>query len=203
MKTKPIITGIIGLFSIALLSGCATGGAGYIESGSTESIVSMNKIDTQDWQNAAAQMVDSLLSSGALENAPRHPAVLAISRIINDTQQMVDTDSLIKKIRVMLSKSGKVVTTTTVGLGGRSEDPLAKSQGEYAAFMNDNPAESATMMPDYSLSGKLLESRTNVGRKKQVTYSFQLSLTQMTTGYAVWEDEVLITKQGKTNSVGW
>lgn len=202
MTVKSIITGTAGILLIALLGGCATGSS-YIESGGTKSIVSLNKIDIQDWQNAANDMVDSLLVSGCLENSPRVPAVLAISRITNDTQQMIDTDQLIKKIRVRLSKSGKVVTTTTVGLGGHAEDPLAKSQAEYAAFMNDAPAQSAVTMPDYSLSGKLLESRTNVGRTKQVTYSFQLSLTQLSKGYAVWEDEVQITKQGKKGSVGW
>ena len=203
IKNKSIVLGSSGLLSIALLGGCATGGASYIESGGTESIVSLNKIDVQDWQNASNQMVDSLLISGQLEKAPHQPAVLAISRITNNTKQMVDTDSLVKKIRIQLSKSGKVVTTTTLGLGGKAEDPLAKSQGEYAAFMNDKPAESASVMPYYSLSGKLLESRTNVGSKKQVTYAFQLSLTEISTGLAVWEDEVEITKAGKKNSVGW
>lgn len=202
MNIKTVTAGVVGSISILLAGGCATG-AGYIESGGTESIVSLDKIDIQDWQNAADKMVKSLLTSGRLEGATRQPAVLAISRITNNTQQMVDTDSLVKKIRVQLSKSGKVVTTTTVGLNGASEDPLAKSQAEYAAFMNDNSSQPATTMPDYSLSGKLLEARTKVGRKQQVTYSFQMSLTQISTGLAIWEDEVQITKQGKKNSVGW
>ena len=203
MNIKQIMTGAAGLVAIAVLSGCATGKASRIESGGTQSIVSLDKIDIQDWQNAANDMVDSLLVSGCLANAPRQPAVMAISRITNDTQQMVDTDRLVKKIRIKLTNSGKVVTTTTVGLNGKAEDPLAKSQADYTAFMNDEPAQTPASMPDYSLSGKLLESRTNVGRTKQVTYSFQLSLTQLSTGYAVWEDEVLITKQGKKGSVGW
>ncbi|QBG47991.1 penicillin-binding protein activator LpoB [Verrucomicrobia bacterium S94] len=200
MNNKNIVTGVLGLTSALLISGCATQ-TGYIESGGTESIVSLNKIDIQDWQNAADQMVQSLLTSGRLENAPRQPAVLAISRITNNTQQMVDTDALVKKIRVQLNKSGKVVTTTTIGLGGAAEDPLAKSQAEYNAFMNDE--KPAVAQPDFSLSGKLTESRTNAGRKKQVTYAFHLSLTQISTGLAIWEDEVEITKQGKKNSVGW
>lgn len=201
---KAFLATCVGVAAI-IITGCqstGTGGARYVDSQGTETIVSLDRINIQDWNNAANELVASLLTSGALERAPQQPAILAISRIINNTQQQVDTDSLVKKIRVDLNKTGKVVTTTTMGLGGRAEDPLAKSASEYAAFMNDDPAPPATM-PHYSLSGKLLEDRARVGNKRQVTYSFQLSLTEVATGLAVWEDEKQITKQGKRASVGW
>lgn len=202
-KTIKLATaGTIGI-SALFIAGCqTTGGAKYIDSQGTETIVSLNAINIQDWNNAASEMVTSLLESGVLERAPRQPAVLAISRIVNNTQQQVDTDSLVKKIRVDLNKTGKVVTTTTMGLGGRAEDPLAKSASEYEAFMNDEPAPTVNM-PDYSLSGKLLEDRARAGSQRQVTYTFQLSLTEVATGLAVWEDEKQITKLGKRANVGW
>lgn len=199
---KSIIFGA-GCAAMLLVSGCASTNARYINSQGTETVVSLNQINIQDWNNAADQLVSSLLESGALERAPKQPAVLAISRIINNTQQHVDTDSLVKKIRVSLNRTGKVVTTTTMGLGGRAEDPLAKSASEYAAFMNDEPAAATTHLPDYSLSGKLLEDRVRVGKDRQVTYSFQLSLTEITSGLAVWEDETQITKAGRKATVGW
>ena len=185
------------------LTGCETtsSNARYVESSGTETIVSLDQINIQDWNQAADRLVASLLESGVLERAAKQPAVLGISRIINNTQQQVDTDSLVKKIRVDLNRTGKVVTTTTVGLGGRAEDPLAKSTAEYNAFMNDAPA--APVMPDYSLSGKLLEDRAKSGSTRQVTYSFQLSLTEVATGLAVWEEEEQITKMGKRAAVGW
>ena len=194
---------VTALLSILLLSGCAHSGARYIDSQGTETIVSLNQINIQDWSNAADQLVQSLLTSGVLERAPRQPAVLAISRIINNTQQHVDTDSLVKKIRVSLNRTGKVATTMTMGLGGRAEDPLAKEAAEYAAFMNDQPAASTTTMPDYTLTAKLLEDRAKAGRTRQTTYSFQMSLTAVASGLAVWEDEVQITKSGRKPSVGW
>jgi uncharacterized protein (TIGR02722 family) len=186
-----------------MLGGCATNNARYINPQGTETIVSLNQINIQDWNNAADRLIASLLESGTLERAPKQPAVLAISRIINNTQQQVDTDSLVKKIRVALNRTGKVVTTTTMGLGGRAEDPLAKSASEYAAFMNDEPAATTTHLPDYSLSGKLLEDRVRAGRDRQVTYSFQLSLTEVASGLAVWEEETQISKAGRKPSVGW
>lgn len=191
---------ILSLPAVLLLGGCAS--TRYINPEGPETIVSLNRINIQDWNNAADRLVASLLESGTLERAPRQPAVLAISRIINNTQQMVDTDSLVKKIRVSLNRTGKVVTTTTLGIGGQVEDPLARDVADYHAFMNDQPATETTL-PDYSLSGKLLEDRVRAGRTRQVTYSFQLTLTEVATGLAVWEEETQITKAGNKSSVGW
>lgn len=200
-QIKKKYTVLIVSLAALLHSGCQTTGARYVDAGGTESIVSLNQINSQDWMVAADQMVQSLIISGALEQSDRQPAVLAISRIVNDTLQRVDTDALVKKIRIALNKTGKVVTTTTVAVGGRVEDPLAKSVSEYENFVNDQPQEFDA--PDYSLSGKLLEQRASSGNNRQVNYIFQLSLTQTSTGYAVWEDEVNIQKIGRRNTVGW
>ena len=90
-----------------------------------------------------------------------------------------------------------------MGMGGRVEDPLAKDAADYAAFMNDKPAATASAMPDYSLSGKLLENKVSAGRDRQTTFTFQMSLTEVASGYAIWEDEVQITKAGRKSTVGW
>ena len=67
---------------------------------------------------AADTMTGELLASGALDRVANPPAVLAISRIVNNTAQQIDTDLLTKKIRVAVLDSGKALTTTTMGLGG-------------------------------------------------------------------------------------
>ena len=192
---------ILAIFFVVSSIGCQTAKTKYVAPGGSESIISINQINTQDWINAADQMVQSLIVSGVIERAERQPAVLGISRIINDTQQRVDTDAVVKKIRVALNKTGKVVTTTTLGLGGRSEDPMAKSAAEMNRFMNDEPQ--ALDLPDFSLSGKLLEQRATDGKDRQVTYTFQLSLTELSSGYAIWEDEVNIQKVGRKSNLSW
>lgn len=185
-----------------LLTGCATkNDARYVDSQGPQTIVSLDRINIQDWNNAADRLVASLLASGVLERAPEQPAVMAVSRIRNNTQQQVDTDSLTKKIRVALNQTGKVVTTTTLGPDGRVEDQMAADVGAMQAFMAGEKQK--TVLPYYTLSGKLLEDRVRSGNTQQVTYTFQLSLTTTRNGLAVWEDEQLITKQGQRSSVGW
>jgi len=189
--------------ALALLAtGCATkNNARYIDAQGPETIVSLDRINIQDWNAAADKLVASLLASGVLENAPQQPAIMAVSRIRNNTQQQVDTDSLTKKIRVSLMQTGKVLTTTTLGPDGQVEDRLASEVGSMGAFMAGE--KQTTTLPHYTLSGKLLEDRVRSGNVQQTTYTFQLSLTTVRDGLAVWEEETQITKQGQRSSVGW
>jgi uncharacterized protein (TIGR02722 family) len=198
-------TSTLALFALPalLLAGCGSppNSVQYVDPNGPRTIVSLNQIDIQDFNSAAATMTQSLLNSGVLEKAPSQPAVMAISRITNDTGQQFDTDNLIKNIRVALNNSGKVVTTTTTGLGGKAEDPLARDAGNMQAFMQGQQAPSR--IPFFSLSGKILVSTAKAGDIYQRTYTFQLSLTEISSGNAVWEDQKQITKQGKQPAVGF
>ena len=183
-------------------TGCATkNDAKYVDSQGPATIVSLDSINIQDWNTAADKLVSSLLASNVLDRAPELPAVMAVSRIRNNTQQQVDTDSLTKKIRVALNQTGKVVTTTTLGASGTQEDAMAADVGAMQAFMAGEKQK--TTLPYYTLSGKLLEDRVKSGSTRQITFTFQLSLTTVKDGIAVWEGEEQITKQGQRSSVGW
>jgi uncharacterized protein (TIGR02722 family) len=186
-----------------LLVGCATPQATYVDPAGSRTITTVGGINIQDYANAADTMVSSLIdgviNTGKLEAPAGQPAMLAISRISNNTSQHVDTDMLVKKIRVALNKTGKVVTTTTMGLGGNAEDPLAQGIKQQTEFLQD---KKNTRLPDYSLSGKIIEQRERAGDVRQSSFVFQLSLTSKD-GVAVWEDEKTITKQGKRSTVGF
>lgn len=186
-----------------LLAGCATPQATYVDPSGSRTITTVGSINIQDYANAADTMVGSLIdgviNAGKLQSPAGQPAMLAISRIANNTSQHVDTDMLVKKIRVALNKTGKVVTTTTLGLGGSAEDPLAQGIKQQTEFLQD---KKNTRLPDYSLSGKIIEQRERAGDVRQSSFVFQLSLTSKE-GVAVWEEEKTITKQGKRSTVGF
>ncbi len=181
------------------VGGCASR-AHYIQTGGRESVVSVNEINIQDFIQAANTATGDLLASGALDKVATPPAVIAISRIVNNTGQQIDTDLLTKKIRVALLNSGKAQTTTTMGLGGTAEDPMAKGLQQEAEFKAD---QKATRTPDFTLSGKIIQTIARDGNTSQSTFSFQLSMTDAKTGLAVWEGEKEITKQGGRPAVGF
>lgn len=191
--------------ALLVVAGCASSGARRIDPGGTEMVTSLNKIDIQDWMDAADKMIKSLKESAVLAQSDG-PVVIAISRIRNNTTQQIDTDMLTKKIRTELNRwtEVEVMTTTVIGLGGNAEDPLAQGEQQRAEFFSDGEdTEVKAVRPQYTLSGKIIEDRARAGSVRQTTYVFQLALTDVRNGLAVWEDEKQITKQGKRNTVGW
>jgi len=198
---KPlVIASVLAMFAM----GCAT--AKYVEPGGREGVVTVSDINTQDWINAASQLTQSLLLSGVIQSSPGKPKVMMIGRIRNNTTQHIDTDSLVKKIRVALNRSGRALTTTAVGLNG-PEDESSKAVRELREDDEFNPqtipGKGQMISPDYSLSGKIIQNTARAGRTSQSEFAFQLSLTNLKTGLAVWEEEKLIVKQGKRAAVGW
>lgn len=165
-------------------------------------------IDYRDFEDAASNAVQSLLSSGAVVNPDGGRYVLMISRIVNDTMQRIDTDQLVKKIRIELLNSGRVVVTTAVS-GDGAEDRANFSVREDLRgndeFDQSRVQRRGTLVaPDISLSGKILQRNLTVDRRRQqIEYYFQLTLTDLETGLAVWENEFPIIKRTTNRTVGW
>lgn len=197
MKTFLLFAAACGF---VFLAGCGTP-ATYTDPTNTKTaVVSLNKINVQDWDNAANEMIQSLLGSQILDRAPVQPAVLAIDRVVNKTSDAnLDTDMLEKKIRIALNRSGKVQTTTTYGRNAESR--MAQDIQTKQDFLGGNGPTDRS--PNYTLSGKIIEDVARDGSTRQVTYVFQLSLTDVRSGNAVWEDEKKIQKTGTRAAVGW
>lgn len=196
-----LITSCLGASALAVLlafTGCEST-TRTVDAKGPEAI-NTSAINSQDWANAADQLVGSLLASGTLANAPRTPAILAIDRVINNTQLMVDTDLLIKKMRVTLTQTGKIAITNTFGLGERAV--VAAEAAELAQTQTGQKAP--VLVPDYTLYAKLIQQTDKSGKTTQNTYAFQMSLVQVKTGLTVWEDERTIAKQtSRSGALGW
>ena len=176
-----------------LLAGCGTQST-YVDPAGSKLVTNVGQANIQDFAQAADSMVqsliDNLINQGKLHSGMAdQPALLAISRITNQTGQHFDTDILIKKIRIALLRTGKVQTSTVLGLGG-AEDPLAAENLK------------TTRLADYTLSGKIMQERARAGDVRQSAFIFQLTLSSPA-GIAVWEEEKTIVKQGTQPSVGF
>lgn len=200
---KPCLQVLLPVAALALLPACSGPKTAYVEPGSSRLVTTLDQVNIQDFAQAAdtmvASLIDNLINPGQLRSGvPGEPALLAISRIQNNTGQQLDTDLLVKKIRVALLRTGKVWTSTTIAYGG-PEDPLAAEEQQLLS----RSTAGANRRPDYTLSGKIIEDRTRAGNIRQTAYIFQLSLTKTPEGIAVWEDEKTIVKQGSRPAVGF
>jgi uncharacterized protein (TIGR02722 family) len=164
-------------------------------------------LDYRDFSEAATKMVESILKSKALIHPDGDRYVLAVSKILNDTMQRIDTDQLVKKIRVELLNSGRVVVTTAVSGNGAEDEmtyELRKLRDNKEFNQTTISSEGNLMSPDFSLSGKILQRNNSMdSRTTQVDYYFQLTLTNVDNGLAYWEGEVPIIKRGSSKTVSW
>lgn len=203
MKTSihpAVKTGLLlSLLAVLLSSGCATPTQRIDLSHDTSAEV--NALDSRDFTIAAEKMIEDMIASGAVDKPAGGRYVLAIGRVANRTQQDIDVDQLVKKIRVALYKSGKVVVTTAVSASG-AEDEMSRSVRDLAdddMFNSATVAKTGTAIaPELSLSGKIIERNLKISSSKQrIEYIFQLSLTDINTGLAFWEGEETIGKIGR------
>lgn len=188
MHRTPLLT--LALTTTLLSTACETPNQ-RLDTNTRQRIVTTSGLDVDDAVRAANVMTESMLQSRVF--ARSEAPLIEVSTFINNTETQIDPDSVLKKIRVELTNSGLARVLTP-----RGHDTLAARQsagGDYAAHQE--------LKPDYTLSFKIIDDRAKAGNIRELTYTFQMSLTEADTRIAAWEGEEIITKQGSKATVGW
>ncbi len=192
---------LILLAGSALLTAAAGCGSApvRIDPASDQGITTVHQIDFKDWQIAAEKGINSILESGAMKRADGRKTILMISDVKNSTLENVNTRILTDKIRQAVLRSGQAMVTTAVGAGG-AEDSAVRQVRELE---NDDLFNQSTVQkrgtviaPDMSLSGEIIQQKRSSGRTSESYFCIHMVLTDLSTGLAVWEDNVEIAKQG-------
>ncbi len=194
-KNKKQIATTLSLTATLILTGCQPNPpATRIDPQGTRLITTVGEFDIQDATDAATTLSESLLKKGILGKKGK-ASIIAISNYVNNTNQQLDRDTILKKIRITLNNAGVAKTIVTIGDHGNkanAQDNLAakRAKGDQLAI------------PDYSITLKIMSQPTRAGKVRQKTYTIQMTLTDLNTGLAEWEDEVQIVKQGRHNNIG-
>ena len=167
-------------------------------------------LDYRDFDQAASEMVQSMLGSGALKKDDGSRYVMTTGRITNDTMQRIDTDQLMAKIEEELLNSGQVVMTSAVGGKGASDQMIYDTRDLRDSDVGDEfdqdtiAAKGQLIAPELSIAGKIFQRNIRYSKnRQQVEYYFQLKVTDLTTGLRFWQKETLIGKRGSNKSVAW
>ncbi len=170
-------------------------------------------LDYRDFERAAAVMIESLSKSTQLNKPDGSRYVMAVSRIINDTMQRIDTDQLTAKIEEELLNSGRVVLTAAVrGTANRDGSSGADQMVmDVRELRNNDEFNSDTTMakgqliaPELSLSGKILQRNIGYDKKtQQIEYYFQLKVADLASGLVIWQKEEVIAKRASNKSAAW
>jgi penicillin-binding protein activator len=166
-------------------------------------------LDYRDFDQAATEMVQSMLASGALKKADGSRYVMATGRIVNDTMQRIDTDQLMAKVEQELLNSGQVVMTSAVGskVDQTTYDirkDIKDSDVGEEFDQNTLPGKGTLISPHLSVSGKIFQRNIRYDKdNQQVEYYFQLRVSEIASGLVTWQNETLIGKRGSNKSVAW
>lgn len=173
------------LASALLIVGCGTP-ASYKDPNGRDLVVSLEKVNIQDFANAGSAMLQSMVQSKAFDR--KDPPVLQLGQILNDTTNNFDTSLLLSKITMPLVNAGRIqlLESDPVASAARAATPGAK-----------------VPVAEFVLKGKILEDRANAGSTRQASYIFQLTLVDVRTSLAVWAKEETVTKAGSKNSIGF
>ncbi|MDD5327706.1 MAG: penicillin-binding protein activator LpoB [Phycisphaerae bacterium] len=197
---------IIAISFVLLAAGCGPE-TSYIDT-MHDSGKAVMALDYRDFDQAASEMVQSMLASGAVKKADGSRYVMATGRIVNDTMQRIDTDQLMAKVEQELLNSGQVVMSSAVG--SKTDQMIYDTRDLKDSDVGDEfnqdtvAAKGQLIAPELSVSGKIFQRNIRYDKgHQQVEYYFQLQVTNLTNGLRFWQNETLIGKRGSNKSVAW
>ena len=201
---------LLTILPLAVLASCGSSTTTYDPSAG--GLRSVDSVNYNDFVDAAGVLIQSMLESGMLNEAglSKHDdgrVILALEDVDNMTSSNVKTKVLTDKVRIALNKTGRVLTTTAVKFGaGGPEDTGTKEVRQINAPMFEQNTyaknKGTVILPDLSLSGSIIKMSAEEGRTKETVLVFKLTMTDLRTGLAIWEDEAPIGKRRKKGVFG-
>ena len=196
---KRILQLSVAALTTTLFFGCGTA-ARRIDTAGNEGLTSTHELNFKDWQDAAHKNINSLIESGVLSRNDGRKNIIMVSTVKNSTREHINTAILTNLIRKAILKSQQAYTTTAVSAKGMED----KSTRQVRGLKNDKMFDQKTVKkdgtviaPDMSLAGEIIQQKTVVGRDEESYFMFHLTLTDLKTGLAVWENTVEVAKQRK------
>lgn len=200
---KIIITTAITAAAL-LSSGCATGGAGMVGSGSNVKYGDAKAAETvtadfgsSDLQSTAETLTQSLLETRYIAKAQQSPKV-RLRTVNNLTYEHIDTKAITDKIRIKLLKSGQVrFLADTANLN------QVNAERDLTTTATAKTKMKAMTDADYIITGNVRSIKKANDDVKDVYYNISMELVDPQSGEILWADEKEIRKVTAKSSIGW
>lgn len=158
----------------------------------TDEPFSSTETSSKDLLTVTEKMAASLLELHQI-NTAKNPVKIAFVDVKNETNEIINKNLFIEKIRTMLMKNakGKMVFLDREILDEINAEREDKRAGEYTYSQ-----QAKKLGADYFLTGKL-SSIDKVGSGKRSTYTrYAFRLTDTETTAIIWEDDYEVKKVG-------
>lgn len=184
------------LLSSLLAVGCSSNtlpitGQGNVSYGDPKAVETLTiDFGSTDLQIISEKMVNSLLTSGILQNRP----TITVSTLTNKTSEYIDMDNIINSIQAQLIKSGQVrFVRSTQEMHAAIEELERQNISNYY-----DPTKTAAIGrmigARYMLEGELNSINKSARSGSDVYYKFTLKLFDTELGTIEWMEEVDIRK---------
>lgn len=152
-----------------------------------------------DMQNAAKELVASLVAHPVIANA-KTPPVLMVTNLQNKTSEHIETQSIMDMIRVELMQTGKVVFIDKEARQDIQDEYNYQNSGVVSEETKKGPG--GQVGSDFILNGRIDSIVQEVGKDKTVYYKITLNLTNVKTSVITWTNHKQIRKTFKKKAVG-
>lgn len=195
MKKIPILA----VFCAIVMMGCQSPRHTSVYAPPEEEGIASRGVDSHDYDLVVEKMVSSMLRHGLQTDSGAKP-VITLGPIYNHTPYRVETRMIGENIRVQILKSGlaKFSTATDAEHRGGESGDLYKQLEFQNESGNVNPATIKTygqlVGADYILYGNIYNVEQKGKGVTEANFRFNLTLTEVKTGLAVWADTKPIRK---------
>jgi len=158
-----------------------------------------DKFNEADMQQMASTIVDAVLKCPDIAESRGRPTI-AVSKVVNRSEDFPDIDALTEMIRSNLTKSRKV---RFVDRGAREELDEEYQYGASGRVSKETAKKAGKQIGvDYLLTGALATNVQQVGNDKLIYYKLNMKLTNLETSAIDCEEEKEIRKKYRKKSLG-
>lgn len=178
------------LATACLLAACGCAGQTARMDLDSEDDALLGAMSSKDFRSACFQMAQSLIRLPQIQRASSPPTV-AFTEVINNSDELLDTDALLYKIRTELIKNcgGKITFLDRDIIDQIRAERRDKDLGKVTAS-SDRPVYGA----DFFLSGRVESIRRTRGRRQTQYMRLSVRLTDTASSAIIWEDDYELKK---------
>ncbi len=194
---------IVGLIwfvlAVTFFAGCSTPPNRSVYRPSDEEGIASKGVDLHDYQLVVEKMVTSMLKNGLETESGKKP-VISLGPIYNRTPYHIEVRMIGEDIRTEVLKSGLAKFSTATDFaqkGGESGDLYTQLEFQNeSGHVTEATAKKYGQIvgADYVLFGNIYSLERQAGGSTEANFKFNLTLTEVATGLAVWSDTKPVRK---------
>ncbi len=192
----------MGVLLISLMTLSACGPKGYIK-GEYDDVNNENLLDDRwsetDMQKVVHNLVQKMVNSRAVQ-AAKVPPIVMVTRLQNQTDEHINTQSIMDMVRVELTNQGGVRFVDKAARDDVAEEYDYQNSGMVSK--ETAKGKGGQIGADFIINGRLTSIVKDINKRKTVYYKLTLNMTNLKTNIIEWTGYEQLRKKYKKRRMG-